>query len=224
MFVHSATTSLSQPAVFSAGVTYSAQGTRLNRRGVESRQRFLRTAIELLAETGSESLSPNLIARRAGFTWGTIQHQFGDADGVWAAILESLLERMQHFSRLQSPPEASVRRRITFIVETMWKSLDSIEARAVQHIRHELPRDSAALSATYPKTEAIIRQWDVEWNAAWDRLLDGLPVSPAKLRRVRNLVPSALRGLHDTPQEPMGFTDVDDARRGLVDALIAYLK
>jgi AcrR family transcriptional regulator len=205
-------------------VAYSAQGTRLNRRGAESRQRFLRTAIELLAETGSESLTPNLIARRAGFTWGTVQHQFGDADGVWAAILESLLERMQHFSRLQSPTGASVRRRITFIVETMWKSFDSVEARAVQHIRHELPRDNAALAAGYPKTEAIIRRWDVEWNAAWDRLFDGLPVSQAKLRRVRNLVPSALRGLYNAPNEPMALTDIDDARRGLIDALIAYLK
>jgi AcrR family transcriptional regulator len=205
-------------------VAYSAQGTRLNRRGVESRQRFIRTAIDLLAETGSEALSPNLIARRAGFTWGTVQHQFGDADGVWAAILDSLLQRMQHFSRLQSPPEASVRRRITFIVETVWKSFDSVEARAVQHIRHELPRDYAALAATYPKTEAIIRRWDVEWNAAWDRLFDDLPVPRAKLRRVRNLIPSALRGLYNTPRESMAFTDVEDGRRGLIDALVAYLQ
>lgn len=204
-------------------MTYSAQGTRLNRRGVESRQRFLRTAIELLAETGSEALSPNLIAKRAGFTWGTVQHQFGDADGVWAAILESLLERMQHFSKLQPRPDASVRRRITFIVETMWKSFDSVEARAVQHIRHELPHDYAALADAYPKTEAIIRRWDAEWNAAWDRLFDDLPVPRAKLRRTRNLVPSALRGLYNASHEPLTPTDVDDARRGLIDALIAYL-
>jgi AcrR family transcriptional regulator len=203
---------------------YSAQGTRLNRRGVESRQRFIRSAIELLAEAGTETLSPNLIARRAGFTWGTVQHQFGDADGVWAAILESLLERMQHFSGLQLPPEASVRRRITFIVETMWKNFDSVESRAVQHVRLELPRDQVALAATYPKTEAIIRRWDTEWNDAWDHLFDDLPVPRAKLRRVRNLVPSALRGLYNAPREPLGFTDVEDGRRGLIDALVAYLE
>src|SRR4051794_21135767 len=99
-------------------VSYSAQGTRLNRRGLESRRQFLQSAIDLLAEGGPDTVSANLIAKRAGFTWGTIQHQFGDADGVWAAILEDLLERSHHFAGLTVPAGASLRRRITLIVES----------------------------------------------------------------------------------------------------------
>ena len=59
---------------------------------------------------------------------------------------------------------------------------------------------------------------------SWDRLFDDLPVPRTKLRRVRNLIPSALRGLYNTPRESMAFTDVEDGRRGLIDALVAYLQ
>ena len=73
--------------------TLSAKGTRLNRRGLETRDVLLRTAIHCLAEGGPESVSANLVAREAGVTWGTVQHQFGDVDGLWAAVLGSVAER-----------------------------------------------------------------------------------------------------------------------------------
>ena len=73
-------------------MTLSAKGTRLNRRGLETRRTLLKVAIRCLAD-GSEGVSANLIAREAGVTWGTVQHQFGDADGLWAAVLAHISER-----------------------------------------------------------------------------------------------------------------------------------
>jgi AcrR family transcriptional regulator len=64
----------------------SAKGTRLNRRGLETRQHLLEVALECLA-AGPEAASANLVARESGVTWGTVQHQFGDVDGLWAAVL-----------------------------------------------------------------------------------------------------------------------------------------
>jgi AcrR family transcriptional regulator len=68
------------------GGSLSAQGTRLNRRGRETRRHLLEVALRCL-EAGPEAASANLVAREAGATWGTVQHQFGDVDALGAAVL-----------------------------------------------------------------------------------------------------------------------------------------
>src|SRR6187402_380922 len=73
-------------------VVVSAKGTRLNRRGLQTRLHMIDVAIRALASPREgEQVSANLVAREAGVTWGTVQHQFGDADGLWAAVLEHIL-------------------------------------------------------------------------------------------------------------------------------------
>ena len=47
-------------------------------------------------------------------------------------------------------------------------------------------------------------------------------VDPARLRRVRGLLPGAVRGLH-LEQRLSTYADADDARLGLAEALGAYL-
>ena len=69
-------------------MTLSAKGTRLNRRGLETRGNMLDVAVRVLAAGGPDAVSANSVAKEAGATWGVVQHQFGDADGLWAAVLE----------------------------------------------------------------------------------------------------------------------------------------
>jgi len=204
--------------------TLSAQGTRLNRRGLDSRRRFIDAAISILADGDPTAASANQVAKRAGFTWGAVQHLFGDTDGVWAAVMEELIERVARFSSL--PPVrsgTSLRRRMTDIIELLWLGFGSPEARAAEHLRMSLPRDPKVLSATYPKTDAVLRRFDREWAALWDQLFAGLPVTKPKLRRIRSLVPAALRGLR-REAEMTSFVEADDGRRALVDALVAYVE
>ncbi len=195
----------------------------MNKRGIKSRQHFLDVAIEVLAQGGPDTVSANLIARRAGVTWGTIEHQFGASDGVWAAILDELLKRAHHFAGLTASADASLKRRVTFIVETLWNGHASPHARAVQNLRLAIPRDHEALTAALPKTEAALHRWDIEWQSAFEQLFDGLALSKTKVRRARSLVPGAVRGLY-AQNELTTFTDMDEGRRALIDALVAYLK
>lgn len=204
-------------------VTFSAQGTRLNRRGLETRRRFLEAAVSHLAAGGPDVASANRIARDAGLTWGTVQHQFGDADGLWAAVLEHVMSQIQPLFQQSRRAPATLHRRLTVIIDALWRAHDSVNTRAVQHLRSALPHDPEALTRSFPATAAMFRQLDVTWAASWESLFADIDVAPAKLRRVRTLVPAAVRGLYDQSQQTT-FTDVDDARQGLVDAITAYLE
>ena len=55
-----------------------------------------------------------------------------------------------------------------------------------------------------------------------DELLEGLVSSKTKLRRVRSLLPGALRGIY-TQAQLSSLTDAEEAKKGLTEALIAYL-
>lgn len=201
--------------------TLSAKGTRLNRKGLETRHHLLTTALRCLADGGPEAASANLVAREAGVTWGTVQHQFGDADGLWAAVL-------LHVAEAGIPPvgplpeDAAVGERVEAVVAMLWRALDSPGSRAIHHLRMALPRGRAELEEGFPATAEAVARWDREWTAACEQAFAGLDVDRVRLDRVRSLLPGALRGLHDE-QHLSSYVDVDEARRGLVDAVTAYL-
>lgn len=201
----------------------SAQGTKLNKRGIESRRRFIDQAIETLAAEGPAGASANLIAKQAGFTWGTVQHQFGDADGVWAAVIDVMDEVLRDVEVTRPLDDASISRRVNVVIERLWAGWDSPGVRAVENLRLALPRHAETLAAEYPETEAALRRFDQTWQYVWSQLFADLPVSEIRLRRVRSLIPAALRGLRQE-SDVVGYSDPDEGRRALIDAVVAYLE
>ncbi|WP_121256099.1 TetR/AcrR family transcriptional regulator [Nocardioides ferulae] len=204
-------------------MTLSAKGTRLNRRGRETRQQLLKVAVRCLATGGPESVSANLVAREAGVTWGTVQHQFGDVDGLWAAVLDYIASR-GHLEKAvaDAPRSRDLAERVSSVVDMLWEALDLPGSRALYHLRLALPRDRDELEQSFPRTAKAIAAWDAEWRQMCQASFEGLEVDPARLARVTNLLPGAIRGLH-TEQHLSVYLDVTEARRGLADALTAYL-
>jgi AcrR family transcriptional regulator len=202
--------------------SYSAQGTRLNKRGLETRRHILDVAVAVLAAGGPESASVNFIAREAGLTWGTIQHQFGDVDGVWAALLEHAREEARHRFPSASTDSGPLRQRVTQVVDAGFASHSLPSVQAIMNLRLSLPRDPEALEESYPATAATLRAWVQDWADRWDGLFEGLGASEAKMRRVRSLVPAAVRGLQ-LEQEMTTFDNLEDGRKGLIDAVVCYL-
>jgi AcrR family transcriptional regulator len=200
----------------------SAKGTRLNKRGLETRQVLLRTALTCLADGGPEAVSASLIAREAGVTWGTVQHQFGDVDGLWAAVLEHVLNDTATM-RPRLPDAPGLSGRVVAIVELLWKAMDLPENRAIHHLRLSLPRQRDELEAGFPATAAAIAQFDRAWTRIVEHAFDGFDLDPVRLARVRSLLPGAMRGLH-SEQFLSPYTDPAEARRGLADALTSYLE
>lgn len=199
----------------------SAQGTRLNKRGLETRQALLRVALECLAVGGPESVSASLIAREAGVTWGTVQHQFGDVDGLWAAVLEHVLaDRITLQPDL--PPGQDLAARVAAIIDLLWTAMDLPASRAIHNLRSALPRQRDELEEAYPATAAAIAHWDRAWTELIKHAFDDYDLDPVRLARVRSLLPGSMRGLH-SEQHLSTYTDPTEARAGLRDAIISYL-
>ena len=56
---------------------------------VDTRDRVIRAAVECIIDLGFyRGSSTNEIARRAGVTWGVIQHYFGNREGLMLAVLQ----------------------------------------------------------------------------------------------------------------------------------------
>ncbi|MBP1158770.1 TetR/AcrR family transcriptional regulator [Rhodococcus sp. PvR099] len=204
-------------------VTTSAAGTRLNKRGLETRARLLEVAIRCLAEGGSEPVSANRVAKEAGVTWGTVQHQFGDLDGLWVAVITEIHARS--WAEIPGPWPAlsgSLRERVEGAIDSVWIYLDTPEGRALTALRTWLPPRRSDIVTEYPRTAAAFAAREHDWIQGFDYLMDGLDLDPVKLDQVRCLLPAAVRGLSNERQ--LGFTsDLDVARRTLAEALVAFL-
>ncbi|ORM32156.1 TetR family transcriptional regulator [Williamsia sp. 1135] len=205
----------------------SAKGTRLNRRGLETRRHLLEVAITCLAaHDAADPASASQIAREAGVTWGTVQHQFGDVDGLWAEVLALILDEWELLPSKSAPsPDASPEStadRVAAIVDRFWNLLGTPRARAVNNLRTLLPGDRSELESAYPRTAGAIADWDRVWTASYEGAFIGLPVNQARLRRVRIFLPGALRGLR-AEFEMSTYADEPEGRRGLVEAIVVYL-
>ncbi|WP_110208098.1 TetR/AcrR family transcriptional regulator [Nocardioides daejeonensis] len=201
--------------------TLSAKGTRLNRRGLETREHVLRVALRCLASGDPDAVSANLVAREAGVTWGTVQHQFGDVDGLWAAVLGYVADhRGPGLTTL--PDVGDLETRVRGVLEVMWQSLELPGQLALYHLRLSLPRNREDLEEQFPQTAKAIAYWDAEWTAMCEQAFADLQVDPEKVAKVRHLLPGAIRGLHNE-QHLSSYTDANAGREGLAEALTAYL-
>lgn len=200
----------------------SARGTRLNSRGRATRQQLLRSAVYCLAEGGPEAVSANAVVKHAGVTWGTVQHQFGDVDGLWSALLEYVAER-RSLTVDRLPAHDDVGDRVAAVVDLLWAALQLPGSVAIYKLRASLPRQRDQLEDAFPRTAQAIAHWDSDWTTICHQAFAGLGVDPDRLIRVRNLLPGAIRGIYNE-QDLSTYIDASEARRGLVDAITAYLR
>jgi hypothetical protein len=136
-------------------------------------------------------------------------------------VLHSVSERGSEL--LPIPADAgTVEDRVVAIIDLVWEALDKPSMRALTNLRLVLPRRNAELENEYPLTTAALEAWDRRWERACREAFNGLDVDPARLRRVRRLLPSAVRGLH--AERALTTTrDLNDARKGLAEAITLYL-
>jgi AcrR family transcriptional regulator len=201
-----------------AGVT----GRRVNRRGLATRENMLKAALRTLASGDPGAVSANRIAKEIGATWGAVKYQFGDIDGLWAAVLHRTAERRGELPAI-ADPAAPLRDRVAATIETFYHGLTAPDARAIENLRAALPRDHAELERLYPRTAAELSSWLGSWTDACQKAFADLHVDPARVREVAAFLPGAMRGI--VSERQLGtYSDLDAARRGLSNAIVAYLE
>ncbi|WP_459547677.1 TetR/AcrR family transcriptional regulator [Nocardia sp. X0981] len=197
-------------------------GRRANKRGIASRESMLEAAIASLATGDPAAVSGNRIARAIGATWGVIKYQFGDIDGLWAAVLRHTADKRGDLPA-GIKPDGTLRERVSAMIHAMAAGLRRPESLAIETLRAALPREHAELERDYPLTAAELASWKPHWDKACERAFADLAVDPVKIRRAAALIPAAMRGI--TSERTLGtYGDLDDALAGLIDALVAYLE
>jgi AcrR family transcriptional regulator len=195
---------------------------RTNRRGQATREGMLDAALRALASGDVAAASANRIAKDAGATWGAVKYQFGDIDGLWAAVLRRTAERRGQLPS-QATPDAPLRERVATIIDLLFDGLTAPDSRAIETLRMSLPRDSAELERLYPQTAAELQSWGRSWNQACQTAFADVDVDPERVRQVASFIPGAMRGLASERQ--LGsYYDLDLARRGLTNAIVTYLQ
>lgn len=198
---------------------------RTNKRGQATREAMLDAAVRSLATGDPGAVSASRIAKESGATWGAVQYQFGDVDGFWAAVLHRTAERREAtisaFAELKN--DAPLRDRVAGIIDTLYRGLASQDSRAIENLRAALPRDHHELERLYPRTAAELVSWGKSWLETCQGAFADLGVDPQRVREVAALIPGAMRGL--VSERQLGsYADLDEARRGLTNALAAYLE
>ena len=194
---------------------------------------MMEAALRTLATGDASAASANRIAKDAGVTWGAVKYQFGDIDGLWAAVLRRTAERRGQLDSLfaqaligtqsHANPAAPLRERVSAIIDLLFDGLTAPDSRAIETLRAALPRDSAELERLYPQTSAELMSWGRSWIEACQTAFADVDVDPERVREVASFIPGAMRGLASERQ--LGsYYDLELARRGLTNAIVTYLQ
>ncbi len=151
-----------------------------------------------------------------------MQHQFGDLDGLWVAVITEIHYRSWSSDDALRSRSGTLRERVTAAIDSVWTYLETPEGRALTALRTSLPPRRSDIAAEYPQTAAAFAARELDWIQGFDYLMDGLDLDPDRLYQVRCLLPAAIRGLSNERQ--VGFTsDLEIARTTLADAVVALL-
>jgi AcrR family transcriptional regulator len=205
---------------------------RINRRGQATRDAMMEAALRALATGDTAAASANRIAKDAGVTWGAVKYQFGDIDGLWAAVLRRTAERRGHLNSLfaqaligksQPNPAVPLADRVSAIIDLLFDGLTAPDSRAIETLRAALPRDGDELERLFPQTSAELQSWGRSWIEACQTAFADVDVDPGRVNEVAAFIPGAMRGLASERQ--LGsYYDLNVARRGLTNAIVTYLQ
>jgi len=102
-------------------------------RTAETRRRILDAVVESIAALGFQRTTATEIAKRAGVTWGAVQHHFGAKGGILEAVLEDTFERFE--ARVGDiASDAPLARRVALFVERAWEHFASPHFRSTFEI------------------------------------------------------------------------------------------
>lgn len=174
-------------------------------KSLRTQEAIINAVIALITEGGYAAASSTQIARRAGVSWGAVQHHFGGKDQILEAVLarshRAFTERLSdaRFTR------GSLERRVERFVEAAWQHYQGSEYVATLEIL-------LATRATRAPAGLPLSVDGASHLALWRRIFHDVALPEARLREAIYTAHCMLTGiLLETVLEPRGF----DARRYL---------
>ena len=139
-----------------------------------------------IIEVGLEGTSAAEISRRAGVTWGAVQHHFGDKNGILVAVLE---ESFNSLTRRLNTVDAglALMERISDFVDRAWDHFGSSSYRCASEILSHYMRSAPELSYQTDFNRTLMR--------IWLRLFQDAGLTPDRTVVVMHYTVSVLSGL-----------------------------
>jgi len=191
-------------------------------RTAETRARILAAVVESIAEVGFQRTTAVEITRRAGVTWGAVQHHFGDKDGILIAVLEDSFDRFAALLAEVDVAGLSLERRVERFVDRAFAHFTSRAYAStfeilLDHLRREgsWKRDGASW-----QTE-MSRAWDREWR----RFFGDAPLPRRRQGVLQHYAIAVLSGLATMLTLEGGTARLREAELGLLrDTLVRELR
>jgi AcrR family transcriptional regulator len=147
-------------------------------RAAETQARIKAAVLESIDEVGLQRTTATEIARRAGVSWGAVQHHYGDKRGILVAVLEDSTNVL--IERLAAVPidGKSLEDRVAAFVDEAWAHFSSAHYRCTFEILLGLSKADEP-AADLPRSLAELQ--GPSWAEAWGRFFGdaGLPARRA---------------------------------------------
>jgi len=158
-------------------------------RSAETRAAILEAVSESVGTLGFKRTTSTEIARRAGVTWGAVQHHFGGKDGMLVAVLEDSFGRF--VGRVESVPrDGPLDERVSLFVDRAWEHYASAHYRTTHEILLHF-RTSQERAET-PSWSQIMSQ---AWNDVWCTIFHDAPIPPRRHEELAHYTLATLSGM-----------------------------
>jgi AcrR family transcriptional regulator len=165
-------------------------------RKAETRAKLIAAVVESIAEAGLARTTAPEIARRAGVTWGAVQHHFGGKDGMLVAVLDDSFRRFAALMESIPLEDTSLEERARLFIDRAWEHFSSPHYRSTYEILlHYLGREEKRRGAAGGNwRESMFGAWD----QLWQRLFGGTRLPRRRHYVLQHYTISVLSGLAST--------------------------
>jgi AcrR family transcriptional regulator len=169
------------------GPDLGSEATSMRREGIrdaqarQTRARVLESAVSCIDELGIARASSNEIARRAGMTWGAIQHHFGSREDLLLSVIESNFTELESNVRNASFVGGTTLERVQALADLLWDYCSDIRFRVSIEILLDLRRDPAGSELVAQRLSDANQAMGAMWDDICVHALD-LPSDPTIAR------------------------------------------
>jgi AcrR family transcriptional regulator len=166
------------------GAPDAPTGRRVGLRDVQAkktRTRVLESAVSCIDELGIARASSNEIARRAGTTWGAIQHHFGSREDLLLSVIESNFTELESNVRNAGFVGGTTLERVQALADLLWDYCSDIRFRVSIEILLDLRRNPAGSELVAQRLSDANRSMGAMWDEICVHALD-LPSDPTIAR------------------------------------------
>jgi AcrR family transcriptional regulator len=141
----------------------------------------LESAVACIDELGIARASSNEIARRAGMTWGAIQHHFGSREDLLLSVIESNFSELESNVRTAAVVGGTTLERVQALADLLWDYCSDVRFRVSIEILLDLRRDPAGSDLVAQRLSDANESMGVMWDEICVQALD-LPSDPTIAR------------------------------------------